>query len=216
MDDRTPRGRVSDDRYRLRLARPIVLGFLVAPLVAAPAAALSLTLAGPTSGALSTGVGVEAAAPSTQLGFTVGLDAATSINGYDVTIAWDPTELALASATPVAGLAFGPAPNPGQSAGTRVASLSLPGVLTATLFSLSFDVLATTQDGLADVRVFVDAGANGSGIAPGSLALANPTGAGIDVIPEPSSQALLGFGLVGLAAARRAVRRREARRGVQS
>jgi hypothetical protein len=192
------------NRDRLLFAVLIAIGFLAGTLAARPAAALSLTLAGPTSGALTTGIGVESAAPSTQLSFTIGLDAATSINGYDVTIAWDPSELAFFSATPVAGLAFGPGPNPGQSAGTRVASLSLAGVLTTTLFSLTFDVLANTQDGLSDVQVLVDALANGSGISPGSLALANPTGAGIDVIPEPASGALLALGLASLAAARRA------------
>jgi hypothetical protein len=196
----------NSDRSRFAVLAGIAC--LAGSLAAGPAAALSLTLAGPTSGTLTSGVGVEAAAPSSQLSFTVGLDAATTINGYDVTIAWDASELAFASATPAPGLAFGPPPNPGQSAGTRVASLSLAGVNTALLFSVTFDVLAGPQDGLADFRVFVDALANGSGIAPGSLSLANPTGAGIDVIPEPASGALLALGLAALAAARRARRAR--------
>ena len=172
------------------------------------AAALSLTLSGPTSGSLTSGIGVEVAAPATQLSFAIGLDASTTINGYDVTIAWDAAELAFVSATPVTGLAFSPAPNSSQSAGTRVASLSLSGVLAAILFSVTFNVLGNDQDGLADFRVFVDALANGSGIAPGSLSLANPTGAGIDVIPEPGSHALLALGLLLIAAARRGRRRR--------
>jgi hypothetical protein len=191
-------------RTWLRIAFPITIGALAASLAAQPASALSLTLAGPTSGALTTGVGMESAAPSTQLSFTIGLDAASTINGYDVTIAWDASELAFASATPVTGLAFGPAPNAGSSAGTRVAALSLAGVLTSTLFSVTFDVLGNSQDGVADFRVYVDALANGSGISPGSLSLSNPSGAGIDVIPEPSSHALLALGLGVLAAARRA------------
>jgi hypothetical protein len=177
------------------------------PLAASPAAALSLTLAGPTSGPLTSGVGVEAAALATQLSFAIGLDAATAINGYDLTIAWDPGELAFLSATPVPGLAFSPAPNGSQSTGTRAASITLLAVQTDLLFSVSFDVLGNLPDGLVDFEVFVDALTNGSGIAPGSLSLANLGGAGIDVVPEPASGALLGLGLAAVAAARRARQR---------
>lgn len=193
----------------MRLRNALVPLVLVV-FAARSASALSLTLAGPTSGSLTSGIGAEVAAPATQISFAIGLDAAPTINGYDVTIAWDAGELGFLSASPVAGLAFSPAPNAGLSAGTRVASLSLSGVQTAALFSVSFDVLGNSEDGLADFRVFVDALANGSGIAPGSLSLANPTGAGIDVIPEPGTHALLALGL-GLVAAARDSRRRGAR-----
>jgi len=171
------------------------------------ASALSLTLTGPTSGPLTSGIGSEASSAGAQLGFTIGLDAATAINGYDVTLAWDPAELSLASAAPVAGLPFVVSPDPGASAGARVASITLVATLTSLLFSVTFDVLATTADGLADVRVFVDDDVNGTGIAPGSLSLANPGGAGFDVIPEPASGALLALGLAGLSAARARARR---------
>lgn len=189
---------------RLRCA---LLPLVLAVFAARAASALSLTVAGPSSGSLTSGIGVEVAAPDSQLTLAIGLDSAPTLNGYDVTIAWDAGELGFLSATPVAGLAFSPAPNAGQSAGTRVASLSLSGVLTAALFSVTFTVLGNTQDGLPDFSVYVDALANGSGIAPGSLSLANPTGAGIDVIPEPGSHALLALGVLLVAAARRARRR---------
>jgi hypothetical protein len=171
------------------------------------ATALSLTLAGPSTGPLAAGIGSEASAPGSQLSFSIGLDAVTGINGYDVTLAWDATELALFSSAAGPGLPFSVAPDAGQSAGSRVASITLIPASTALLFSVTFDVLATTADGLADVRVFVDAPSNGTGIAPGSLSLANPAGAGIDVIPEPASGAMLALGLAGLSAARARARR---------
>jgi hypothetical protein len=181
---------------RLRsLAGLCFLALCPIPLAASPAAALSLTLAGPGSGPLSSGIGVEAAALASELSFEIGLDASTAINGYDVTIAWDAGELAFLAATPVPGLAFSPAPNGGQSGGTRAASITLSAVQTDLLFTVSFEVLGNLADGLADFEVFVDALTNGSGIAPGSLSLANPGGVGIDVIPEPASGALLALGL---------------------
>lgn len=189
--------------------RPLVAALALALTTGAAqaASALSLTLAGPTSGPLAAGIGTESTSAGSQLSFAIGLDAATSINGYDVTLAWDSAELSLVAASPAAGLPFSVSPGAGGSAGSRVASITLTTALTALLFSVTFDVLATTADGVADVRIFVDAGVNGSGIAPGSLSLANPGGAGIDVIPEPASGALLALGLAGLSAARARARR---------
>jgi len=177
--------------------------------LAQEASALSLTLAGPTSGPISSGTASEASLPGSQLAFAIGLDAATALNGYDVTLAWDPAELALFSASPWAELPFSVAPDAGQSAGSRVASITLSPAHTALLFTVTFDVLAASGDGLADVSVFVDPLVNGSGISPGSLSLANPGGAGIDVVPEPASAALVALGLGLLSATRRARARRE-------
>ena len=90
-----------------------------------------------------------------------------------------------------------------------MASITLFPTSTDLLFTVVFDVLAPLGDGLADVWVFVDADLNGSGIAPGSLSLANPSGAGIDIVPEPATGGLLAIGIGLLAAARRARAGRE-------
>jgi hypothetical protein len=50
-------------------------------LAPAAAAALSLSLAGPTSGPVTSGVGVENPSVGATIAFTVGLDASTAING---------------------------------------------------------------------------------------------------------------------------------------
>jgi hypothetical protein len=172
------------------------------------ASGLSLTLQGAGVGPISSGIGAGIHAsdfepPDEPLTFLVGLDAQTAINGYDITLAWDPVELSFVNALPVIGLPFSAAPDPSQSGGTRVAAITLTPRVTDALFVVTFDVLTLTRDGLADVSIFVDPIRNGSGISPGSLSLANPGGAGIDMIPEPGSGALLALGLGGLGAARR-------------
>jgi hypothetical protein len=150
---------------------------------------VGITLSGPTPGAGS------------AISFVIALDAETSINGYDLTLAWDPSEVAFLSAVELSGLGFDNAPAGLDPSGERVATFELLPVQALDLFSVSFDVLpGAQQDGAFDVAVFVGP-ANGSGLIPG--AIANPAGVGFDVVPEPGSGALLSLGLVGLARLRR-------------
>lgn len=88
-------------------------------------------------------------------------------------------------------------PDAGTPAGERAAAISLAGVTSAALFEASFEVLAVLADGAADVRVV----ANGSGIAPGSLAN-GAAGVGI-ALPEPGLALLLAGSLFALGAKRR-------------
>jgi hypothetical protein len=153
--------------------------------LAGPARAVGITLASPTSG------------PGSQITFIVALDAASVINGYDVTVAWDAGELSFLSATELSGLGFDAAPSGATPAGERVAAFELLAVATTDLFSVSFDLLpGVLADGAYDFAVFVGP-ANGSGLIPGSID--NPTGGGFDVVPEPGSGALMALGLIALA-----------------
>jgi hypothetical protein len=153
--------------------------------LAGPARAVGIALAPPTFG------------PGSQITFTVALGASTSINGYDVTIAWDAGELSFLSATELSGLGFDVAPSGAAPAGERVATFELAAVTATDLFEVSFDILSgALADGAFDFTVFV-APANGSGLIPGSID--NPAGAGFDVVPEPGSGALLALGLLALA-----------------
>ncbi len=193
---------------------PLLEIVFVIVLLAAPAAAVNITLSGPTSGPVASGVGSEDAAGASQVTFTVAFDTETAITGYDVSVAWDPTEVALVAAQqlfPDTG-APGPffvSPVGGDSAGSRVAAIAgFSPVPTMLLFGLTFDRLgASNADGAADVRVFLDAPTNGPGLSPGGVTLGNPLGAGIDLVavhaPEPSTVVLVAAGLAGLLGAAR-------------
>lgn len=162
-----------------------LLALLTLLLLAEPARAVGIALAPPTFG------------PGSQITFTVALDASTSINGYDVTVAWDAGELSFLSATELSGLGFDVAPPGSIPAGERVATFELAAVSATDLFAVSFDILpGVLADGAYDFQVFVGP-ANGSGLIPGSID--NPAGAGFDVVPEPGSGALLALGLLALA-----------------
>jgi len=164
-------------------ARWLLLLSLVA--LAGPAHAVGLALAPPSTG------------PGAEITFTVALDASTPINGYDVTILWDASELAFVSATDLSGLGFDAAPTGATPSGERVATFDLAAFVATDLFSVTFDVLpGAHQDGLADFSVFVGP-ANGSGLIPG--AIDNPGGVAYDVVPEPDTGALLALGLVAFA-----------------
>jgi hypothetical protein len=161
-------------------------------LMAGPASAVGLTLSEPVPGA------------GDSIVFTVGLDAPTSINGYDVTLFWDSSELSFLSATELSGLGFDTAPAGATPAGERVATFELTPVLASDLFAVRFSLLpGAAFDGSPDVGVFVGA-ANGTGLIPGVID--NPLGVGFDVVPEPGSGLLLAAGLLVLARRRRGIR----------
>lgn len=180
--------------------------------LAQSAEGLSLTLEGVGVGPISSGIGsgyfaTDLEPPEEQLTFIVGLDEPTAINGYDITLAWDPSELSFSYALSVLAFPFAAAPDGSQSSGTRVASIRLTSFTASALFSVTFEPIALTGDGQADVWFFVDEDLNGSGLSPGSLSLANPAGAGIDVVPEPDTAALFTLGLALLSAARARAKR---------
>ncbi len=183
-------------RVGLRWAAVVGWFLLTAPV----ARAVTITLAGPSSGAIAAGVGFEPASPGDLLTFTIALDSAVDLNGYDVTIAWDAAEVSFVSALEQSGLGFDVAPLGATPAGERVAAIELQPAAAQSLFQVTFAVLAgAARDGGADLTVFVDALRNGAGLAPSRLVLANPAGAGIDV-PEPRALGLLAAACIGLVA----------------
>jgi hypothetical protein len=166
--------------------------------VLADAAVVSMTTDAPDCGPYAAGVGTcTVGDPSITV--TWELDATASLNGYDFEIRWDPTELALTDAKqlhPDTGtpLAFLEAPSdPNDS---RALVVSLTAASTMRLFELTFDVMPSAPDGMADVWWF----ANGNGLAPGTVILENPAGAGFDLattdaMPPPAVPASSSWGL---------------------
>jgi hypothetical protein len=192
-----------------RVRGRLLLLLALCPLAAlpGPAAALSLDLTASGDGTVGG-----------QVTFTVAFSPLTSVTGYDLSVAWDPSELELESSSPVFGGFFAAAPDPNESAGTRAASI-LPapaGIPTTALFTLAFKVLAAPEDGgFDDFFVFVHPVANAPGVGSPvgqSLVIDNPLGFSADVssggvgivaVPEPSAAALLAAALSCLAAVRR-------------
>ena len=171
------------------------LGFALALALfpAAPASGLSLLLEGPTTGPFGEGLASEQATAGDVITFTISLDLSVSLNGYDLLLTWDPTELALLAASDLTGLGLDVDPTSGAGFPRRVATISLGAVTSEDLVALEFSVVAVVPDGAADFSFAT----NGSGLSPGSLVLAAPPTAAI-AVPEPALSLLLLLGLAGL------------------
>ena len=184
-----------------RLGRIALVVGCLAGWTAAPAAALHIQVTGPTGGSVTTGAAVESAVVGDLLTFVVGFDAPTAIQGYDLSILWDAAELSFVSALELSGIGFTIAPAGANPAGERVAAIAFPSdpaVVASALFSVTFQVTSVVTDGAADFRAYLDAVANGSGVAPGGTGpIANPNGAAITV-PESGLLGLFGLSLLAL------------------
>jgi hypothetical protein len=165
----------------------------LALVLAAPASGLSLLLEGPSTGPFGQGLAVEEATSGDTITLTISLDLSVSLNGYDLLLTWDPTELALLAASDLTGLGLDVNPTSGVGFPRRVATISLGAVTGADLVALQFRVVSVVRDGAADFSFAT----NGSGLSPGSLVLAAPPTAAI-AIPEPALPILLLLGLLGL------------------
>lgn len=181
---------------------------LVACLAIAPrASAVNMTLSSEGVAPITGGVGMLLSDVGETITFVVGLEESRGLNGYELFLSFDESELSFVSASNdfVPGLPFTVAPEPGENPSIRVATLfpSSAPFPSASLFRVTFEVIGTLRDDLADFQVF----ASGSDpLSPGDVALDNPSGVGFDVfseVPEPSVVALMAVGLAGLAAGSR-------------
>ena len=114
------------------------------------------------------------------------LDSEQLLNGYDLTVAWDASELTLLTCEqlypdtqPPGTVGFLIAPcDADDPVGSDALTLSLTAFDTTALFSLTFGVAPVlVTDGLADVSWTP----NGNGLSPASVVLTNTGGAGVDL-----------------------------------
>jgi hypothetical protein len=130
-------------------------------------------------------------APGDPIVFTVGLDSGVSLNGFDLTISWDPAELTFLSVADESGLGLDTVPVGATSAGERISGIELLPVSTDKLFSVTFELVEILTDGLVDLRVYADLATNGGGISPGGLALDNGAAGVTYFVPEPGTGILV-------------------------
>jgi len=118
---------------------------------------------------------------------TWSLDAPTTLNGYDLNVNWDPSELTLFSSdqlfpdsSPPDTIPFLIEPNPADPAGSAAAVLSLVSFQTTALFRATF-LLPAASSLPVDCLVDVSWNPNGNGLSPGSVDLTNEDGASVDL-----------------------------------
>lgn len=164
----------------------------------ADAATLELDASRPGCGGYTSGVGTcDVGDGIGSIDVTWQLQAAESLNGYDLVVHWDPNEVILAAASQLypdtgAPLPWDSEPNaPGDSA----VVLSLTPATTTSLFRLTFTIQSLIHDEQADIWWT----ANGNGLSPGSVVLSNPSGSGVDLIAPSAVPTLMPLPLITLA-----------------
>ncbi len=123
-----------------------------------------------------------------QVTVTWALDAPATLNGYDLNVGWDASELSLVAMEqlypddqPVNTIPFLVAPDPLQPLASEAVTLSLVGAATTSLLRLTFQTVSAPAFLLGNCEADVWWTANGNGLSPGSVVLSNPQGAAIDL-----------------------------------
>ena len=124
----------------------------------------------------------------TQIAVTIALGAPAALNGYDLNVGWDPGELALLAAEqlypdaqPPGTIPFLVAPNPSNPTASEAVTLSLVPYATTTLVRLTFQTTQAASQMAGDCQADVWWTANGNGLSPAGVVLANPQGSAIDI-----------------------------------
>jgi hypothetical protein len=184
-------------RFRLRWI-PLLVASAWLVGAASSASALSLAVAGPPDGSYAAG---------TPLDFTVSLDQATSINGYEFFFSWDPAELSFSG-----GSQLYPDNLPADTFGFtvlntglgnaavgmgRASTLQLSAFTTTDLLTLSFTATGagdSAGSGLPGASLVI--GYNGTTpLSPGSISVTDPDPFfTFTAVPEPGTVALLAAG----------------------
>ena len=183
---------------RLAGAALVPLPFLAVPGLASGA---EIQMSAPLQGCGPVVSGIETCrvAPGSLLDVTFALDAAQSLNGYDLEIRWDASELTFVSATQLHPDTGTPGPfleEPSDPADSRAAVFEFDAEQTTQLFELRFQTAVGSLDGQADLWWFP----NNDGLAPASVTLDNPSGAALDVGPTAEVIPVLGVASRGLVA----------------
>ena len=177
----------------------------------------SIALLGTAGSASAFSMGLSASFSSSMgmdfVTFHVFVTPDTMVTGYDLTFAWDATELELNAYAPQFTGAFGIPLVPGVSdpMGSRASNVVFTPVPLGPTVDVTFKIMSPSDDGVDDdFRVFIGPG-NGPGIAPSgvsTIVIENPQGWVVDLrstsdadisdpshIPEPAAWLMLGAAL---------------------
>lgn len=166
-----------------RRRRALLLAAVLCCPLAGPAAAVDVTIVTSAPGTscpdVAEGTGTCEIAASTQFDVVWQLDSQQSLNGYDLEIRWDASELTLISATPLYPDTGSPVPfleEPSNPDASSAVALSVVALDTTQLFSLRFEASPGASPDGPDLSWF----ANGNGLSPASVVLLDPGGGAWD------------------------------------